>query len=59
MLVMLLFQGSRLCRDQVTGQRHGAQLLSLLATCRQRRQGGKLNYDVLLARHTPAAEAET
>jgi uncharacterized protein YcbX len=41
--------------DQVTGQRHGRQLLSLLA--RQRRQGGKLNFGLLLAHQTPAAEA--
>jgi uncharacterized protein YcbX len=38
--------------DQVTGQRHGGQLLSLLA--KQRRQGGRLNFGLLLAHQTPA-----
>jgi molybdenum cofactor sulfurtransferase len=41
--------------DQATGQRHGGQLLSLLA--RQRRQGGKLNFGLLLAHQTATAEA--
>jgi uncharacterized protein YcbX len=41
--------------DQVTGQRLGGQLLSLLA--RQRRQGGKLNFGLLLAHQSQAVIA--